>query len=221
MKAFIFLILLRFVLRMHNTCYRWAASIAIRLEGVHPKHRLMKYKEWFLGHIQPDDVVLDVGSNIGAMPCLLAQKASFVYGIEIDSELVEQARRQGHPENVDFIQADATLFDYSNLQPVSVVTLSNLLEHIEDRTGFLNKILTSVNWQEDKLCRVLIRVPMIDRDWITPYKRELGVEWRLDQTHFIEYTEQNLKAELESVGLCITSLTIRFGEIYAVCLLGR
>ena len=209
---------IRFALRLHSFAYRLAASLAIRFEGVHPKHRLMRYKEWFLDHLLSEDVVLDVGSNTGAMPRLLAQKAKFVYGIEIDPKLVEKARIHGHPENVELIQGDATRFDYATLQPISVVTLSNVLEHIEDRVGFLRTILTRVNWQEDKSRRVLIRVPMIDRDWITLYKRELGVEWRLDPTHFTEYTEQELKVELKSVGLSITCLAIRFGEIYAVCL---
>lgn len=218
MKAFMLRSALRLVLRLHNACYRWAASIAIRLEGVHPKHRLMRYKEWFLDHLSPEDVVLDVGSNTGAMPRLLAQKAKFVYGIEVDLKLVEKARRQGHPANVELIYGDATRFDYSTLQPISVVTLSNVLEHIKDRVGLLNTILSRVNWQEDKPRRVLIRVPMVDRDWITLYKRELGVEWRLDPTHFTEYTEQDLKTELKAVGLSITHLAIRFGEIYAVCL---
>jgi SAM-dependent methyltransferase len=217
MKAFMLRSSLLLTLRVHNACYRWAASIAIRLEGVHPKHRLMRYKEWFLHNLSIEDVVLDVGSNTGAMPRLLAQRAAFVYGIEIDSNLVEQADRQGFPENVEFFQGDATSFDFRELQPISVVTLSNVLEHIQDRAGFLTALLTEVNWKEDATRRFLIRVPAIDRDWITLYKRELGVECRLDPTHFTEYTEQDLRSELKSAGLSVTSLEVRFGEIYAVC----
>lgn len=210
---------IRIALRLHSYAYRLAASLAIRSEGVHPKHRLMRYKEWFLDHISSEDVVLDVGSNTGAMPRLLAQKAKFVYGIEIDQKLVEKARRQGQPPNVDLIQADATRFDYATLQPISALTLSNVLEHIEDRVGFLCAILTRVNWQQGKPRRVLIRVPMVDRDWITLYKREFGVEWRLDPTHYTEYTMPELLEELTVTHLTIESHEVRFGEAYVVCYL--
>ena len=40
---------------------------------------------------------------------------------------------------------------------------------------------------------------MINRDWITLYKKELGIEWRLDKTHYIEYTLESFKEELEKV----------------------
>jgi len=40
---------------------------------------------------------------------------------------------------------------------------------------------------------------MINRDWITLYKKELGVEWRLDKTHYIEYTLESFEKELEKV----------------------
>ena len=57
---------------------------------------------------------------------------------------------------------------------------------------------------------------MIDRDWITLYKRQMGVEYRLDKTHVIEYTFDGLVNELGEAGLGIDSYRIRYGEIYAV-----
>jgi hypothetical protein len=64
--------------------------------------------------------------------------------------------------------------------------------------------------------RILIRVPMINRDWITLYKKELGLEYRLDKTHFIEYTLESFKKELEQASLKIDKFSIQFGEIWAV-----
>jgi hypothetical protein len=58
---------------------------------------------------------------------------------------------------------------------------------------------------------------MIDRDWITLYKREIGIEYRLDPTHFTEYTFEQLKEELREADIEIISHHVRFGEIYAVC----
>ena len=58
---------------------------------------------------------------------------------------------------------------------------------------------------------------MINRDWISVYKKEIGIEYRLDHTHFIEYTFSGFETELNDVGIKIESYKIKFGEIYAVC----
>lgn len=57
---------------------------------------------------------------------------------------------------------------------------------------------------------------MFDRDWVPLYKKELGVEWRLDRTHFIEYTEATFKEEIENAGYVIDKINVQFGEIWAV-----
>lgn len=62
---------------------------------------------------------------------------------------------------------------------------------------------------------LLIRVPMINRDWLTLYKKELGLEYRLDKSHFIEYTLESFKGELACIGLEVDSYSIQFGEIWA------
>ena len=42
---------------------------------------------------------------------------------------------------------------------------------------------------------------IVDRDWIALYKKEIGVEYRLDKTHYIEYTLDTFQAELKKAGL--------------------
>ena len=56
---------------------------------------------------------------------------------------------------------------------------------------------------------------MINRSWLPLYKKELGLEFRLDPTHYIEYTYELFKKEKESVGFKILSYIIQFGEIWA------
>ena len=47
-------------LKLHNFLYKFSSILAIELNnGIHPKHRIIKYKEWFLDEILKDDVVLD------------------------------------------------------------------------------------------------------------------------------------------------------------------
>jgi SAM-dependent methyltransferase len=209
---------LRLVPTLHNKLYDLCGVLAVTTcGGVHPKHRLLRYKEWFLDQIAPEWVVLDIGSNTGAMPALLAEKAQYVYGIEIDPQLSEIAKRINDTTNVEFLTSDATTFDYSSCRPIDCVTLSNVLEHIRDRVGFIRSLLARLPWRDVNHRIFLIRVPTIERDWLAAYKKEVGVEYRLDRTHEIEHTRQELVAELEIAGLTITNFEVRFGEYYAVC----
>lgn len=66
--------------------------------------------------------------------------------------------------------------------------------------------------------KFLIRVPMLNRCWIEVYKKELGLEYRLDKTHFIEYAFEGFKEELGNAGLHIQDYSIQFGEIWAVAI---
>ena len=62
---------------------------------------------------------------------------------------------------------------------------------------------------------ILIRVPLYERDWKVPFKEELGVDWRLDPTHETEYTIATFTDEIKDTGLCISSLEVHWGEIWA------
>jgi SAM-dependent methyltransferase len=210
--------IIRIALKLHNYSYKLSSLLAISVnEGKHPKHRIMQYKEWFLDNINKDDVVLDVGCNTGMMPEVMSQKATFVYGVEIEQLHVEVARSLRQKDNIEYICADATIHDYSKCMPVDIVTLSNVLEHIEYRVDFLKKLIKQITWKNKDNKQLLIRVPMIDREWIAIYKKELGLEYRLDNTHFIEYTFEQFKNELTQSEVEILSYHIKFGEIYASC----
>lgn len=209
-------LLIKPILILHGVCYKLASNIAIELNGgIHPKHKIMKYKEWFLDNINLDDIVLDIGCNTGIMPHVMSEKAKFVYGIEIEKKHIEIARNNSQQSNIEFICADATFYDYSKCHPIDIVTLSNVLEHIDDRVSFLRTLVKKINWKGVKI--FLIRVPMIDRDWITLYKKEIGLDYRLDRTHFTEYTFKGFQDELSKCEIEIVSYEIRFGEIYAIC----
>jgi len=207
------------LLRMHNVVYQLVTKVSaiISPDGLHPKHQILKYKEWFNQCIKSNDVVLDVGSNTGELPVFLSNKAEYVYGIEIVERLHKKALERDNISNVEFILGDATNYDYSNIKPISVVTLSNVLEHIEHRVEFLKEITENVSWEDEKNRKLLIRVPMMDRDWVTIYKKNMGVEWRLDQTHYTEYTMDSFLQEMNEAGILVLESDIRFGEIYAVC----
>ena len=206
------------LLKAHSFCYKWSGLYAgILNKGIHPKHDIMKYKEWFQSNIEQGWTILDVGCNTGLMPVVLAQKAMFVYGIEKNRELITVAEKNNLRSNIKYICADATSFDYSSCKPIDCITMSNVLEHIEHRVVFLENLIKNVKWSDSNHKRFLFRVPMIEREWIVLYKKELGLEYRLDPTHYIEYTFLQFKKELEQAGVLIKKADIRFGEIYAIC----
>lgn len=209
---------LKQILQLHNLLYKLISSYAILVNnGIHPKHTILKYKEWFYNHIEPHKVVLDIGCNDGSLPKVLSHKAAYVYGIEIVPKLVEKAKKNNDCPNVEYICADATTYDYTHLKPIDYVTLSNVLEHIENRVEFLEKIIHHVCWSSLNNQILLIRVPMINRDWVTLYKQQKGVEYRLDLTHYIEYTYEDFELELSQAKIEIISHEVKFGEIYAIC----
>jgi 2-polyprenyl-3-methyl-5-hydroxy-6-metoxy-1,4-benzoquinol methylase len=208
MRNKVYTILTKSALWLHNFSYKLSTKFAIKAEGgLHPKHRLTNYHQFFVDNIEESDVVLDIGCGNGALTFDLAKKAKFVDGIDLDEKNIEVAKRKYNAENIEYKLGDATK-DLSE-EKYDVIVLSNVLEHIENRVEFLRKL--------KKLApKILIRVPMINRDWITLYKRELGVEWRSDKTHYVEYTLETLKEELEKAGLNLESYSIQFGEIWAV-----
>lgn len=205
-------------LHLHSASYKWASRFAIVLNnGIHPKHRILRYNEWFLDNTEPGWTILDIGCNTGEMTFALAQKASFVYGIETNKDYLVVANGKNARSNIKYICADATTYNFNALKPLNCITLSNFLEHIENRIDFLKKSISNVKWADDNNRRVLIRVPLIDRGWIVSYKEELGLDYRLDSTHKTEYTLSQLSKELKQAGIKIEKSEVRFGEIYAVC----
>ncbi|HJO92896.1 MAG TPA: class I SAM-dependent methyltransferase [Victivallales bacterium] len=210
------IVFIKLLLKLHNKLYFIISNYSVLLNnGIHPKHKILKYKEWFLDNINENDVILDIGSNTGMMVDVLSTKAKFVYGIEINKEMVKIAKDQYKKSNIELICADATRFDYSKLKSIDCITLSNVLEHIKYREEFLADIIKSVKWTNNP--KILIRVPSIERDWITIYKKELGIDYRLDDTHYIEFTKKQFQGEMRHFNLSIDLIECRFGEIFSIC----
>ena len=56
---------------------------------------------------------------------------------------------------------------------------------------------------------------MINRSWLPLYQKQLGLEYRLDKTHYIEYSIDSFRKELDEADFKILSFSIQFGEIWA------
>jgi SAM-dependent methyltransferase len=178
-------------------------------DGIHTKHRHMGYHDFFTERVSDGESVLDIGCGIGALASdIVLKSGARVLGVDRDASSLRVAgRRFSHP-NLRYIQIDAQLA--LPAEHYDVIVLSNVLEHLEERVEFLRRAQAVVTPQ-----RWLIRVPAFDRDWRVPLKKELGIEWRLDPTHCIEYTRESFTDELSQAGLEITYMERRWGEIWA------
>ena len=200
-------LILKLLMRLDNFSYRNISRFAVMAEGgIHPKHRLMNYHRFFVDNVSPQDAVLDIGCGNGFLSYDIAGKAKSVTAVDLSPVNIKLAKRIFNKENIEYICGDACRIDLTD--KFDVIILSNVLEHIEDRHNFLLKIKNLAD-------RFLVRVPLIDREWLTYYKRELGVEYRLDATHRIEYTLATFQEELGRAGMQIETVSTQFGEIWA------
>jgi 2-polyprenyl-3-methyl-5-hydroxy-6-metoxy-1,4-benzoquinol methylase len=203
---------LRFLFRLDNALYAWEGEYAIRYGGgTHTKHRHMKYHDFFVARIHAGEHVLDIGCGIGAVAhAVAAGSGAKVTGIDILEKSIAYAREHYAHPNVTYLVGDVLKGLSETSAPVDAVILSNVLEHLPDRANFLRRVQSVVKPE-----RILIRVPLFERDWRVPLKQELGLEWRLDDTHETEYTLESFRAEIAAAGLTIRHIEVRWGEIWS------
>ncbi len=199
---------LRFLFRLDAVLYGIQGQQAVRYDdGVHTKYRHTRYNDFFLGRIQPGQRVLDIGCGNGLLAYELARKGACVVGMDIaEDKIIAAQKRYVHP-NLALRHGDALKKFEAGV--FDVVVLSNVLEHLGQRVSFLRTVMEHYHPH-----LLLVRVPMFERDWRVPLKKELGVEWRLDLTHETEYTLESFTREIREAGLSIRYLEVRWGELW-------
>ncbi|TLY18984.1 MAG: class I SAM-dependent methyltransferase [Nitrospirae bacterium] len=207
---------MRVLLRADDFLTKCINRLAIEYDGgVHVKHRLMKYHDFFVERISPGERVLDVGCGYGAVAYSVASRAgAVVVGIDLRAENIVKARQLFQHPNLSFLQGD--VLQGLPKESFDVIMLSNILEHIEQRVEFLTILHERLSPQ-----RCLIRVPMFNRDWRVPLREELAMSYFSDPTHYTEYTQESFEKEIRAAGLTITHLQINWGEIWAEVRPGR
>ena len=180
--------------------------------GKHPKHILTKYHDFFSDHIVDGKNILDIGCGYGAVAKTLAENKpnSNVIGIDYDPVKLLQAKKIIGLNNLKFISLDATKSLPDGIW--DVIILSNVLEHIQSRVFFLKQIV-----KNSKCETILIRVPLFERSWEIPMRKELGVNYYSDNDHKIEHTLIQFKKEMAESNLQIKTMHTIWGEIWAVC----
>jgi SAM-dependent methyltransferase len=184
--------------------------------GEHPKHRLMRYHDFFVERTRETDRVLDVGCGYGAVARSIARArpGATIVGLDHDKGRLAQARAADNPPNLSFVEADATRQVPPG--PWDVVVLSNVLEHIADRVGFLKALIATTGAE-----RYLIRVPLFERDWKLPMRREVGANYYSDSDHKIEPMREEFRTETKAAGLAIDEMILIWGEIWCALRVDR
>lgn len=203
---------LKILFDIDSRLYELEGQASIRYgDGLHTKHKHIKYHDFFIENIPPKSRVLDIGCGNGALASDLADNVEdvTVYGIDKVEVNIIYAKENFARDNIIYVCGDA-LTDLPN-NKFNVIVLSNVLEHIEKRAELLCGIQNRYN--PDKF---LIRVPIFERDWRVPLKEELGIDYRLDNTHFIEYRQEEFFEEIKKAGLKVSHYKISWGEIWAV-----
>ena len=182
--------------------------------GIHPKHYLTKYHNFFIDRIENGETVVDIGCGLGAVAVDIASihKKSFVIGIDINKDNIEKARQLKKKNALKNIIFKCDDFNNQSGLKADVVILSNVLEHIYDRRYFLQNIIK-------KTCakKYLIRVPLFERDWQIPLRKELGISYFSDTDHKVEHKLEEFKSEIFNSNLKIKEISTIWGEIWASC----
>lgn len=180
--------------------------------GEHPKHRLTRYHSFFIDRIEDGERVLDVGCGYGAVARSIAQSRPncTVVGMDLNEPRLRQAQASANPANLRFVMGDAT----KEVPPGGwdVVVLSNVLEHVVERACFLRELR-----DVSRASRILVRVPLFERDWQMPLRRELGIAYFSDDDHKIEHRLVEFHAEVDAAGLRAIEVVTLWGEIWADC----
>ena len=202
---------LRRMLRLDEQLQRRVDVLAIDFDGgIHVKHRLIGYHDFFVGHVREGERVLDIGCGKGELAHDLATRAGArVTGLDFNPVVLAFARSRFHADGLEFVEGDALVWEPPG--QYDVVVLSNVLEHIAPRVDLLRRLCRLA-----RPSRLLIRVPSCERDWLVPLREELGLAHFSDPTHEIEYTVDTLRHELLGAALEVEELEQRWGELWVV-----
>jgi 2-polyprenyl-3-methyl-5-hydroxy-6-metoxy-1,4-benzoquinol methylase len=187
-------------------------SIVNAYGGVHPKHWVTDYHGFFCDRISPGERVLDLGCGVSMVALSIIQRSkAAVTGVDWSDHNLAMAAKlaagRGLSSSLTLVRGDICHTRVPG--SFDTIVLSNVLEHITERPARLRQW---AQWYHPK--RILIRVPAFDRDWRVPLKKELGLDWRCDQTHETEYTRPQVEEEMRAANLTIREIIVRWSEYW-------
>ena len=197
----------RWLVRAVDLLNRKGKSVGVRLvrytgksrDFVHPKHLVgTPWHDWYVEHLKPADVVLDVGCANGAHTVVAARQCASVSGMDHDARQLAIARRTARDRgiaNVQFFEWDVTRrFPFADAAFDAALFL-DVIEHLHPRVAVLREIRRVLRPGG----RLLVSGPNRDSSWRRRL-RAAGLFAYSDPDHKIEYTRDEFVAELAAGG---------------------
>lgn len=158
----------------------------------HPKHYMwLGMNQYLYDGVKEGERVLDIGCGASFYQQWIAEKAASVVGVDIRQDRIDLANRNNKKKNVHFELLD--VMDGVPDDRFDVAICSHVLEHLDEPVEMLSRLA-------EKIPRVLVKVPMVDSNWMKLVKRDIGMFWMDDPDHRREYTEELLREHLEEGG---------------------
>lgn len=168
------------------------------------RHAFQSYLEHFslLTHGKKGNI-LDVGCATGYFLDMARDEGWKTYGMELSEYAGALARERGHEVSV------GGLFELKTGERMDVVTMWDVLEHVDSPRMFLESVKEYMN----PGAYVAINTPNIGSVWA----RVMGKKWHaiLPPEHINYFNEENLKLLLEQIGFEIVH-TKRIGKRFSL-----
>ena len=168
-------------------------------------------------HLTPTMTLIDIGCSTGDLAAAVAEKTAKVVGIDHELPKIEIARQRHRHANLEFVHEDAFAYLERHSQvdppqaPFDVLTLTHVLEHLDQPEEFLRKFTGFFN-------SVFVEVPDFDSSYNNPYRKNLGRSLiYADSDHIWEFDRNELRDLLDRCGLRILDEEYRFGVMRYWC----
>jgi len=166
---------------------------------IHPKHLVdVPWHDWYVDHLDPTDVVLDVGCANGAHTLKAAARAQRVFGMDYDVTQLRVAAAEARARGLKTVHVFAWDLGRSFPFPSAsfdAVLFLDVIEHLHPRLEVLQEIRRVLRPSG----RLLVSGPNRNTAWRRRL-RAAGLFAFSDPDHKIEYTEAEFLAELSAGG---------------------
>jgi SAM-dependent methyltransferase len=161
--------------------------------------------KFILDFIDESQVVLDLGSNLGDISNIIADRARKVVGVDHSRAAIEVAKERYQRDNLIFVHSDAIHYLQGTDEKFDVLILSHILEHLDDPAGLLLRFKCYFKY-------VYIELPDFDRYHLNHYRKDLEMSLIYsDNDHISEFDRQELGELLDNCGLTILRSEYIFG----------
>lgn len=197
----------RWVVRGVDVVNRRGKALGVRLvrltgkspHPIHPKHLIESpWHDWYVEHLRPSDVVLDVGCANGAHTLRAAARSKRIVGFDYDVGHLQVARQTAGARrlaNAHFFAWDVTRpFPFPD-RAFDAALFLDVIEHLEARIPVLQEIHRVL--KDDG--RLLVSGPSRESSWRRRL-RDTGLFAFSDPDHKVEYTREEFVAELRAGG---------------------